>query len=255
MKASVSTPRVSVARDVYFSPATQEGCIVLNLERGSVLSLNGTGALLFSKLAEARGGLTRAEFIEILRREFGGVERTQIDKAVDDLLARLEQTGTIQTEQNVAAMRRLNIRTELALRLPVGVRHLLRPLLRAQAYTIAALVLLFTAECVRKLGGFASIHHAVECWDVTGQPQTDEATLANACSAVNRACTWHPKRSLCLQRASVLVCLLRSLGFPAQMVIGVHKMPFYGHAWAEIGGRVVNDHANAQKFFQVLNRC
>ena len=70
-----------------------------------------------------------------------------------------------------------------------------------------------------------------------------------------RACTWHLKRSLCLQRASVLVCLLRSLGFPAQMVIGVHKMPFYGHAWAEVNGKVVNDHANAQKFFHVLNRC
>ena len=82
MKASVSTPRVSVARDVYFSPATQEGCIVLNLERGSVLSLNGTGALLFSKLAEARGGLTRAEFIEILRREFGGVVAVPVRFAV-----------------------------------------------------------------------------------------------------------------------------------------------------------------------------
>jgi hypothetical protein len=53
----------------------------------------------------------------------------------------------------------------------------------------------------------------------------------------------------------VLVCLLRSLGFPAEMVIGVHKMPFYGHAWTEVDGRVVNDHANAQKFFHVLNRC
>jgi Transglutaminase-like superfamily/Coenzyme PQQ synthesis protein D (PqqD) len=255
MKAGVRAPRVSVARDVYFSPATDEGCIVLNLERGSVLSLNSTGALLFSKLAETRCGLTRGEFVEIVKSEFADVETTRIEKAVDDLLARLEQTGTIKTEQKVAASRRRDMRAEFARRLPVGVEHLLRPLLQAKAYTIAALVLLFTNEAVRKLGGFRSIHHAVERWDVTIQPQIDDATLANACSAVNRACTWHPKRSLCLQRASVLVCLLRSLGFPAQMVIGVHKMPFYGHAWAEVEGRVVNDHANAQKFFHVLNRC
>jgi hypothetical protein len=256
MKAGVSAlSRVSVARDVYFSPATDEGCIVLNLERGSVLSLNRTGALMFAKLAEARRGLTRDEFVEILKREFVAVDTTRIETAVDDLLARLEQTGTIQTEKNVTAIRRRDVRAELARSLPVGVKHLLRPLVGAKAYTIAALVLLFTNEVVRKLGGFRSIHHTVEHWDLATQPQVDDATLANACSAVNRACTWHPKRSLCLQRASVLVCLLRSLGVPAQMVIGVHKMPFYGHAWAEVGGRVVNDHANAQKFFHVLNRC
>ena len=256
MKAGVSAlSRVSVARDVYFSPATHEGCIVLQLARGTVLSLNDTGALMFSKLAEASCGLTRDELVESLEREFAQVETTRIEKAVDDLLARLEQTGTIQTEQHVAASRRRDLRAELARRLPVSVKHLLRPLLRAKAYTIAALVLLFTNEVIRKLGGFRSIHRAVERWDVAIQPRADDATLANACSAVNRACTWHPKRSLCLQRASVLVCLLRSLGFPAQMVIGVHKMPFYGHAWAEVAGRVVNDHANAQKFFHVLNRC
>ena len=247
--------RVSIARDVYFSPATEQGCIVLNVERGSVLSLNNTGALMFAKLAEARDGLTREEFVEIGGREFEDVDVSRIEKAVDDLLARLKQTGTIQTEENVAAIRRRDVRARIALSLSRGVRHLVRLLLQAKAYTIAALVLLFTAEVVRQLGGFRSIHDTVAQWDITIRPQPEDNALANACSAVNRACTWHPKRSLCLQRASVLVCLLRSLGFPAQMVIGVHKMPFYGHAWAELGGKVVNDHANAQKFFHVLNRC
>jgi len=247
--------RVSVASDVYFSPATDQGCIVLNVECGSVLSLNSTGALMFAKLAEAKDGLTRAEFVETLSREFVDVEINRIGNAVDDLLARLIQTGTIRTQQKAAAFRRRDVRGEFALRLPFVIKHLLRPLVHAKAYTLAALILLFTAEAVRRLGGFRSIHQAVERWDIALPPRADDTTLASACAAVNRACTWHPKRSLCLQRASVLVCLLRTLGFPAQMVIGVHKMPFYGHAWAEVGGKVVNDHANAQKFFQVLNRC
>ena len=249
-----SLARLSVAPDVYFSPATDQGCIVLNFERGSVLSLNRTGALIFSKLAEVRHAVTRDEFVESLSREFEDVEISRIENAVDDLLARLKQTGSVRAE-NAAGIRRRDIRGELALKIPVGVKYLLRPLLYAKAYTLAALILLFTAEAVRRLGGFRSIHHSVEHWRIAFPPRTDDTTLANACAAVNRACTWHPKRSLCLQRASVLVCLLRSLGFPAQMVIGVHKMPFYGHAWAEIGGNVVNDHANAQKFFHVLNRC
>ena len=245
--------RVSIAPDVYFSPATDQGCIVLNLERGNVLSLNQTCAFMFSKLAEAGRAVTRDEFIEIVGREFDDVEAPQIEKAVDEFLARLEQTGTIEAGQKAATIP--DLRARFALKLSWVVKHLLRPLLHAKAYTIAALVLLFTGEIIRKLGGFRSIHRTVENWDTTVRPSTDDVSLANACSAVNRACTWHPKRSLCLQRASVLVCLLRSLGFPAQMVIGVHKMPFYGHAWAEVGGKVVNDHANAQKFFHVLNRC
>jgi hypothetical protein len=211
---------------------------------------------MFSKLAHAsKEGLTRDEFVEIVKREFEDVDVSRIEKAVDDLLARLRQTGTLQAEQTLAASKRRDRRAELALRLSRCARYLLRPLLEMKAYTIAALVLLITGEVVRKLGGFRSIHDTVERWGVTDQPQRDDGTLANACAAVNRACTWYPKRSLCLQRASVLVCLLRSVGFPAQMVIGVHKMPFYGHAWVEVGGNVVNDHANVQKFFHVLNRC
>jgi|SRR5689334_4212512 len=253
MTTGVSTQRrFSIASEIYFSPATDQGCIVLNLERGTVLSLNDTGALLFAKLADTKRGLTRAELVASVRQEFQDVETPRIENAVDDLLARLEQTGILQT---TTARRHRDLRGELAQTIPLCLRYALRPLLLVKAYTVAALVLLFTAEVVRKLGGFRSIYRSVERWTRNSSAPADDVTLANACSAVNRACTWHPKRSLCLQRASVLVCLLRSLGFRAQMVIGVHKMPFYGHAWAELEGQVVNDHANAQKFFQELNRC
>lgn len=256
MTTSVSTLiRFSVAPDVYFSPATDEGCIVLNAERGTVLSLNDTGALMFSKLTECEAGLTRDELVEAVKREFEEVEISRVERAVGDLLARLEETGTVQTRRDTAETKHSDLRGALALRVPVCTRYLLGPLLVVKAYTFAALILLFTAEVVRKLGGFRSMRRAVERWTPRYLSAPDDATLASACSAVNRACTWHPRRSLCLQRAGVLVCLLRSLGFPAQMVIGVHKMPFYGHAWAEVGGKVVNDHANAQKFFHVLNRC
>jgi hypothetical protein len=245
--------RFSVAAGIYFSPATEQGCIVLNLERGTILSLNDTGSLMFSKLAKQQHGLTRAELIELLQREFADVQTSRLENAVDDLLVQLEQAGTVTAEKNGA--RRWELRRELATRVPVWVRHLLPALLLVRAYTFAALILLFTAEVVRKLGGFRAIHRSVEEWRVESRQSIDETALLRACAAVNRACTWHPKRALCLQRTSVLVCLLRSLGFPAEMVIGVHKMPFYGHAWTEVDGRVVNDHANAQKFFHVLNRC
>lgn len=247
--------RFSIAPGVYFSPATREGCIVLNVERGTVLSLNDTGTFIFSRLAENETGMTRDELVATVGCEFNEVPRSRVEKVVDDLLSRLEKTGTVRSYHDDRNADGSSLRRRFAQRVPVVVRHLLRPLLLIRAYTAAALVLLFSAEAVRKLGGFQSIHRGVEEWALSLKTQPSVETLADACSAVNRACTWHPKRSLCLQRASVLVCLLRSLGFQAEMVIGVHKMPFYGHAWAEVGGEVVNDHANAQKFFHVLSRC
>ena len=254
-KPDMLPARFSIAPGVYFSPGTTEGCIVLNLERGTVLSLNDTGTLIFSRVAAHVDGMTRDELVESVQREFNDVEPSRVEKAIDDLLARLEKTGTLSLQRNAHEVSRSSVRGRLAQRVSIFIRHLLGPLLLIKAYTVAALILLFSGEVVRKLGGFQSIHRSVEEWTLSLTTQPGDETLANACSAVNRACTWHPKRSLCLQRASVLVCLLRSLGFPAEMVIGVHKMPFYGHAWAEVGGQVVNDHANAQKFFHVLSRC
>lgn len=253
MSTDTLPARFSIAPSVYFSPSTKEGCIVLNVERGTVLSLNDIGTLMFGRLAAQVEGLTRDELVESIQREFSDVEPARVEKAVDDLLLRLEKTGTISSHRDYVD--RSSLRGRLAQRVPIFIRYLLLPLLRLKAYTVAALILLFSGEVVRKLGGFQSIHRSVEGWTLSATKQPGEEALANVCSAVNRACTWHPKRSLCLQRASVLVCLLRSLGFPAEMVIGVHKMPFYGHAWAEVEGEVVNDHANAQRFFHVLSRC
>ena len=89
--------RFSIAASVYFSPATTEGCIVLNLERGTVLSLNETSTWIFSQLAAHQEGLTRAELIETTQREFQNVEQWRVEKAVNELLLRLEKAGTIST--------------------------------------------------------------------------------------------------------------------------------------------------------------
>src|SRR6185295_19730148 len=201
MKSTASNRqrRFSVAAGVYFSPATEQGCIVLNLERGTILSLNESGALMFSKLAAKERGLTREELIEMLRREFEDVEVCRFENAVDGLLVQLEKTGIVDAGQNGGLTRRWDVRGELARRVPLCVRHVLSPLLFLKAYTFAALLLLFTAEAVRKLGGFRSIHRSVEQWHTGVRIPRDETALLRACAAVNRACTWHPKRALCLQ--------------------------------------------------------
>jgi len=68
------------------------------------------------------------------------------------------------------------------------------------------------------------------------------------------ACSFYWKKVLCLQRAIVTARLLRRYGFGAEVVIGCRMLPFAGHAWVEIDGRVVNDSRGYQQKLRVLER-
>ena len=100
---------------------------------------------------------------------------------------------------------------------------------------------------------FAALHLKIQNWPVARRPVvpgTDERVR----KAIERACVWYPKTSLCLPRSAVATCLLRDAGIPAQLVIGVQKIPFKAHAWVEVAGRVVNDKPEVQKEYMVMDR-
>jgi hypothetical protein len=48
---------------------------------------------------------------------------------------------------------------------------------------------------------------------------------------------------------------LRRYGIPAQMMIGVQKIPFRAHAWVEVEGRIVNDKPYMRELYVVLDHC
>jgi hypothetical protein len=100
---------------------------------------------------------------------------------------------------------------------------------------------------------FAALHLKIQNWPVARRrvaPGTDERVR----EAIERACVWYPKTSLCLPRSAVATCLLRDAGIPAQLVIGVQKIPFKAHAWVEVAGRVVNDKPEVQGEYMVMDR-
>jgi hypothetical protein len=100
---------------------------------------------------------------------------------------------------------------------------------------------------------FAALHLKIQNWPVARRPVvpgTDERVR----KAIERACVWYPKTSLCLPRSAVATCLLRDAGIPAQLVIGVQKIPFKAHAWVEVAGRVVNDKPEVQSEYMVMDR-
>lgn len=114
---------------------------------------------------------------------------------------------------------------------------------------------LVAVDLLMKIGGFRAVYRLVTRWRVRerGAAAGDEArALADA---VDHAARWYLKRAWCLQRSAVGVLLLRWRGIPAELVIGVRKVPFYAHAWIELDGLVLNDSPDVQRTFTVMERC
>ena len=102
MKATARTngnsTKFRLAPEVCYSATTEDGCIVLNIDHGTLLSLNQTGALMFSKLAQSDAGLTRDEFLNAIIPEFEDVSVSRLEAAVDDLLAQLEMNKVLRRQ-------------------------------------------------------------------------------------------------------------------------------------------------------------
>ena len=113
---------------------------------------------------------------------------------------------------------------------------------------LAAFDLLRLGHNVKRISGI------VRNWKT--QPRVPSGDLTERVGlAVNYAAIIYPKRIECLQRSCITVCLLRSCGVNAQMVMGAQSLPFKAHAWAEVNGRAVNERNDVQKIYSVWERC
>jgi hypothetical protein len=101
--------------------------------------------------------------------------------------------------------------------------------------------------------GFSRAYHAVRSLGIRRLSQIEN--YSEVCRAVDIACVLYLKEVPCLQRSAAVVRLLRKRGVHAELVIGVQQWPFRAHAWAEIGGQVVNDKPHVIGDFVVIDRC
>jgi len=246
--------RFCVAAEVCFSPATDDGCIILDVRHDSILSLNSSGAFIFAKLAAGKKGMTRAELIGAVAQEFPDVPAARLEAAIDSLLDQLAERNILRMQTRLGPSPGW-VSNKLSAGCVFCLKAVINPLLCIKAHTTAALILLTSVDALLKVGGFNTLYGIVKRWKFRQAFSNATGTIVEGCATVEKACVWHPKQKLCLQKSAVATCLLRSLGVPAEMVIGVHKMPFYGHSWVEVEGTVVNDHKNVQTFFHVLSRC
>ena len=103
-------------------------------------------------------------------------------------------------------------------------------------------------------GNFSDLYEQVHKHPV-GRPAPIPEITKTVCAAVDLACIWYWKEVLCLQRSAATVCLLKSCGVDAVMVIGAQQMPFKTHAWVEVDGHIVNDNPYISEIYAVLDRC
>jgi hypothetical protein len=101
---------------------------------------------------------------------------------------------------------------------------------------------------------FAALHTKTHLVPIASR-RPEAGDIDKISQAVAYACIWYLKKSLCLQRSSVVVTLLRRHGIQAEMVIGAQRLPLKAHAWVEVDGRVVNDKPEVQTDYIVMERC
>lgn len=102
---------------------------------------------------------------------------------------------------------------------------------------------------------FKAIHERVRGYALKSPKGRSYFDVGNICHAIDSACVWYRKEVLCLQRSAATVCLLRSRGIPARLVIGAQPLPFRAHAWVEVDGTVVNDKRHMREEYSVLDEC
>lgn len=100
----------------------------------------------------------------------------------------------------------------------------------------------------------ASLHRRIRSIPLRPTTQNTEA-IDLAVRALDIASIFYAKRVLCLERSAVLVKMLRKRGIPAQMLIGVQKVPFKAHAWVEVNRQIINDRLASRERFLVLEVC
>jgi hypothetical protein len=126
------------------------------------------------------------------------------------------------------------------------------------AQVLCAWCLLALTDLALKLAGFPRFYMMMESWPTVraAPPGTRPERTRETCVAVDRARTYYFKRAWCLQSAAAAVCFLRLRGVGAELVIGVRKIPFYAHAWAEVDGAVVNNALPEMRTqYSVIARC
>lgn len=186
------------------------GSVLLDLRRQQYVGLDGVGSSIWSALER---GVRAADLAAELAREYDA-PLDVLTRDCDAFVADLQRRGLLK--RSVASVPR-------APRLPSCLA-----LLALVDASVRLLGLRRTLALVRRLAG--------------GRPaRRDAALLAETTRRLILAAAFYPRRALCLEQSLTLCVLLRRRGIPAELRLGVQRLPFYAHAWVEVDGQPIDE--------------
>lgn len=251
----------------------KDGCLLLSLGGSKLFSLNENALVVWSALERHPEPCAVEDLVACLTAHFSGCSVTQEELVgdVSSCVNQLANLGLLQTHnedipkyQIKADVFRTSANTVIAVDRSEVVDSELSycPMqLLEQGYfaalidTWVAFLALVAFEVVLKFRGFGVLFEIVERWPVARRNMIPSVRARQICAAVDRARVWYPKKVFCFQHSAVISCLLRRQGFPAVMVVGGRRIPFYAHAWVEVGSTVVNDDQAVRHRYTSFKRC
>lgn len=248
----------------------RDGSVLLSIAEDSVCKLNGVGALTWMILEEARDGLSLDEIVRTLENEFAAINaegelrydvpHEQLQKDTDHFVKKMASMGLLQQSDHGLYTISADVTgttsapaTEIE-RSNFAGNDVSEDLAISRRETFSAFVALLAFDLLLKLGGFQRLIGKVARWPIAEPRTADREICLRVRGMVDRAQLYYPKKAMCLQHSAVVTCLLRRRGVPAEMVLAAQIFPPKAHAWAEVGGEVVNDQSSVKSEYRVLKR-
>jgi hypothetical protein len=241
-------PSGSTTRSQLQLLTSEDGCVLLDIERDRILKLNSIAVEMWKLLSS---GQTESQIAVSLSQKYQ-VSEQRVATDVSALVGRIAQLSAAQDSIFTEFPEQRN-QSNLQPSFPWYGRVSNDPATKpAVRLVLSAFLGLLIFDAILSLFSLNSLCSRVKAWPVKRRRTANPNIIGQVCGAVDRACVWYPTRTLCLQRSAVTTCLLRSNGIAAQMMIGVRPMPFLAHAWVEADGSVINDWPRVKRFYRSL---
>jgi hypothetical protein len=225
-----------------------DGCILLNVDSGRFYSSTGLGAQIWSQLIHKNEPATVRQLASGICADASSFSEPML-RDINLFLENLKGAGFISSVDEASLELQAPQRVDVlrgsanAARIPTIVGFCMGIFLRTSRVSriLTAYLAIAAADLIIKLGGFRALYRAVRNWPVSSRKATDRLPPEEILCAVDKASAFYRRKARCLQRSCSAVWLLRTVGVPAQLIIGCRKIPFLAHAWVEIDNQVVGD--------------
>lgn len=244
--------RYHISPSVRLTRLHEDGRILFDVDRGRIFAIDRVGGHVLDCVAR---GLTDDEITREMREMMSSDSSARGDvTGVRQILSTLASRGFIRPGPPASSDIEGH-RTSRTRAFPLDVTDLRSdvPVRPGVVQTCLAWMALAGVDVFLHTFGFGRLRRVILRWKPRGRARSSRVVL-ETCAAVDRASIYFYKRTMCLQRSFAITALLRSRGVPADLVIGCRKIPFYAHAWVEVGGLIVNDKPNVAVLYPELER-